>query len=68
MVTGLGDILEKIIPFFENNPLIGAKLKDFHDFVKVAKMMQNKVHHTREGIEAIRTIKDGMNSKRTHDS
>lgn len=31
-------------------------------------MMQNKVHHTREGIEAIRAIKDGMNSKRTHDS
>nr|ATI20431.1 LAGLIDADG endonuclease [Juglanconis juglandina] len=68
MVTGLGDILEKVIPFFENNPLIGAKLEDFQDFVKVAKLMQNKAHHTREGLEAIRTIKDGMNSKRTHDS
>nr|ATI20541.1 LAGLIDADG endonuclease [Ophiognomonia clavigignenti-juglandacearum] len=68
MVTGIGDILGKIIPFFENNPLLGAKLQDFHDFVKVAKMMENKLHHTREGIEAIRSIKDGMNSKRTHDS
>lgn len=73
MVTGIGDILGKIIPFRvpegqENNPLLGAKLQDFHDFVKVAKMMENKLHHTREGIEAIRSIKDGMNSKRTHDS
>lgn len=44
MVTGLGDHLEKVIPFFSKNqnPLIGAKLEDFQDFVKVAKLMQSK--------------------------
>jgi len=26
------DIVEKIIPFFENYPIQGEKLKDFEDF------------------------------------
>ena len=29
MVTGFKDIIEKILPFFEKNPIIGSKYKDF---------------------------------------
>lgn len=68
MVTGLADITEKVIPFFLAHSLKGAKLKEFQDFVKVAELMQNKAHLTKDGLEAIRSIKLGMNFKRTFDS
>lgn len=64
MVTGLGDIVNKIIPFFIAHPLRGAKLKEYQDFVKVAKLMENKAHLTKDGLEEIRSIKLGMNFKR----
>ena len=43
-VTKINDIIEKIIPFFEKNPIIGVKSKDFDDFKKVALLMKNKAH------------------------
>lgn len=49
MVTGLGDITGKVIPFFLAHPLKGAKLKEYQDFVKVAELMQNKAHLTKDG-------------------
>lgn len=65
MVTGLSDITDKIIPFFLAHPLQGAKQKEFADFVRVAELMKNKAHLTKEGLEKIRTIKQGMNFKRS---
>lgn len=65
MITGLGDITGKVIPFFLAHPLKGAKLKEFEDFTKVAKLMENKGHLNKEGLEEIRSIKLGMNFKRT---
>lgn len=41
------DINNKIIPFFEQNPLLGVKLFDFLDWCKVAKLMNNGSHLTR---------------------
>nr|YP_009262057.1 LAGLIDADG endonuclease [Chrysoporthe austroafricana]AMX22132.1 LAGLIDADG endonuclease [Chrysoporthe austroafricana] len=64
MVTGLGDITEKVIPFFMAHPLKGAKLKEFQDWCEVAELMQNKAHLTKDGLEKIRSIKLGMNFKR----
>lgn len=64
MVTGLGDITEKVIPFFLAHPLLGAKLKEFQDWCKVAELMQNKDHLTKDGLEKIRSIKLGMNFNR----
>lgn len=66
MVTGLGDIINKIIPFFIAHPLMGAKLKEYQDFVEVAKLMENKAHLTKDGLEKIRSIKLGMNFKREY--
>nr|AMX22310.1 LAGLIDADG endonuclease [Cryphonectria parasitica] len=55
MITGLGDITEKVIPFFLAHPLKGAKLKEYQDWCKVAKLMQNKEHLTKDGLEKIRS-------------
>lgn len=64
MITGLGDITEKVIPFFVAHSLLGAKLKEFQDWCKVAELMQNKDHLTKDGLERIRSIKLGMNFNR----
>lgn len=64
MVTGLTDITKYVIPFFLDYPLEGAKRKDFESFIKVAELMKSKAHLNKEGLEQIRLIKSGMNSKR----
>lgn len=64
MVTGFSNITDKVIPFFLAHPLQGAKRKELADFIKVAELMKLKAHLTKEGLEQIRTIKDGMNTKR----
>lgn len=61
VVEKLSDITEKIIPFFDKYPLLGAKSRDYTDFKKVAMIMKDKGHLTEEGLEQIRLIKSGMN-------
>lgn len=63
-VTKLKNITENIIPFFENYPLLGSKLKDFKDLKEIAKLMTSKSHLTCEGLNEIKKIKNGMNSLR----
>jgi hypothetical protein len=63
-VTNLGDMTDKIIPFFDNYPLHGSKLKDFNDIKRVAELMKEKSHLTPEGLEQILVIKSGMNKGR----
>lgn len=63
-VTKLKYITENIIPFFENYPLLGSKLKDFKDWKEIAKLMTSKSHLTCEGLNEIKNIKSGMNSLR----
>jgi len=64
VVYKFSDICEKIIPFFNNNPLQGIKSLDFQDFCKVVNI-KNKPQLTLEDIELIRKIKFGMNRGRT---
>lgn len=63
-VMKFSDIIEKIIPIFNDYPLIGVKKKDYLDFVKVAELIKSKEHLTKEGIEKIENIQNSMNSKR----
>ena len=58
------DLTEKIIPFFKKYPILGKKAQDFSDRCKVAILMQNQIHLTKEGLEQIRKIKSGMNTGR----
>lgn len=64
VVTRFSEIAEKIVPFFEEYPIVGAKAKDLEDFCKVALIMKDKGHLTEEGLKVIQKIKSGMNSER----
>ena len=65
-VHKFSDIVEKIIPFFQTSQIIGIKKLDFNDFCQIADLMQNeKKHLTKEGLEEIKLIKQGMNKGRT---
>jgi len=63
-VTKFTEIQNIIIPLLKKNPLQGAKLQDYLDFIEVAKIMEDKTHLTSTGLERIIKIKEGMNSKR----
>lgn len=63
-VTKFDDIVNKIIPFFKKYPILGVKALDFSDFCKVAEMMKEKKHLTKEGLEIIKKIKSEMNQGR----
>lgn len=55
------DIVNKIIPFFKNYPIVGVKALDFAYFCRVTEIMKNKAHLTQEGIKEIKKITAGMN-------
>jgi len=63
VVSKLAD-LELIMEFFKQSALEGSKAKDLADFYRVFELVKNKAHLTEEGLEAIRTIKAGMNRGR----
>ena len=63
-VTKFAYIENKIIPFFNNYPILGVKSKDFSDFVLIAELMKENKHLTKEGLEQIKKIKVGMNTGR----
>lgn len=65
-VRKISDITEIIIPFFEKYPLHGNKKRDFSDFRKVAQLIKDKAHLTKDGFEKICKIKEGMNRGRSN--
>jgi len=64
-VLGFTDIVEKILPLFQQYPVLGVKSQDFKDFMKVVELMKSKKHLTQEGVEQIKEIKAGMNRGRS---
>lgn len=58
------DISDKIIPFFQKHKIIGVKHSDLQDWCKVADLMQKGEHRTSQGLDAILSIKSGMNRGR----
>lgn len=63
-VSKISDLNSKIIPFFKEYPILGSKSQDFSDLVQVIELMNNKVHLTKEGLDLIFKIKEGMNRGR----
>jgi len=59
------DILNIIIPFFEEYPIQGKKSSDLADFKKAAELIKNKEHLTLGGFNKILEIKAAMNKVRT---
>jgi hypothetical protein len=64
IVYNFNDILNRIIPFLDKNPLLGVKQLDYQDFCKIANMIKEKEHLTEEGKLKICQIKAGMNRGR----
>ena len=64
-ITKFSDLTNKIIPFFQKYPIIGVKVLDFADFMKVAELMSDNKHLTLEGVDQIRKIKANMNKGRS---
>lgn len=59
MVQKRSDIIDKIIPFFNEYPLVSIKTLDFDDFSKALSL------HGHQGWkESVKVIIEGMNSKR----
>jgi len=68
VVSNFSEIVTKILPFFDEYNIKGIKAMDYSDFNLVAEIMKKKEHLTEEGLDAIRKIKDEMNSGRLIDS
>ncbi|MBI4079552.1 MAG: LAGLIDADG family homing endonuclease [Candidatus Levybacteria bacterium] len=60
-VTAQKDLHEKIIPFFDNNPLRSQKNKNYLLFRQIALMVKNGEHKSNEGLQKIRQLKSQMN-------
>jgi hypothetical protein len=57
------DLLERVLPFFEANPLRTAKQLDFEKFATVLRFMQAGGHLTESGVRHIASVTETMNRK-----
>src|SRR5205814_7769015 len=57
------DLLVKVLPFFEERPLITAKQLDFEKFASVLRMMQAGEHLTESGLRVIARITEQVNRR-----
>jgi len=64
--TSFADISSIIVPFFQEHSPMGNKRLDFEDFCIVVKLMVDKAHLSEVGLEQIRSLKVGMNTKRVY--
>ena len=55
---------ERIVPFFEANPLRTAKLEDFLKFKQILKMMERRMHLTIDGLRQIAAVQQTMNHRK----
>ena len=46
-VRKFSDIMERIIPFFQNNKIEGEKFKDFNGWCKAGYLIKDKQHLTK---------------------
>ena len=61
-VTNPGDIIQKVIPFFQKFPLLSeSKIKNFEIFCKIAKLMDKGEHRTLSGLKKILKLRELIN-------
>jgi hypothetical protein len=61
-VRSLNDLVEVIIPFFEANPLLSSKQRDFERFATVCRLVRAGAHRTQPGLRAIVDLAMSMNT------
>jgi LAGLIDADG endonuclease len=64
VIGNLSDLTHKIIPFFNQYPILGIKNLDFLDWCKIANLITLGSHLKKEGLEEIRQIEIRMNRGR----
>ncbi len=63
-VSAQRDILNKLIPFFQHNPLQSvSKRKSFLIFCQIGNLFKSKLHLTERGLKRIRILKQKMNQR-----
>jgi hypothetical protein len=60
-VRCLDDLVGRIIPFFEANPLISSKQRDFEWFAQVCKLVHAGAHRSKPGLREIVEMAVKMN-------
>ena len=63
-VSNFTHLIEKIVSFFQEHKILGVKSLDFEDWCKAAEIIKTKSHLTMVGINELRELQKGMNSKR----
>lgn len=61
-VSSISDLVNVIIPFFEEYPLISQKRADFEIFKQIVMLVYNKEHLTPEGLQKIVNLKASLNT------
>jgi hypothetical protein len=59
------ELLETVIPFFQENPLRTAKRHDFEKFVRCMELVDQGSHLTRQGLITIAEIAQTMNHRKS---
>ena len=58
----IDDLVERVIPHFEQYPLLSSKRGDFERFARICRMMHADNHLTREGFEEIVKLASTVNA------
>ncbi len=58
------DLLEVVIPFFQQNPMRSSKQNDFEKFVRCVELIENGYHLTCQGLIDIAEIAQTMNRQK----
>ena len=57
------DLIDRVIPFFEEHPLITAKRADFEKFAHIVRSMERGEHLELEGLTRIARLTESMNRR-----
>ena len=60
-MRSVADLVERVLPHFEENPLLSSKRREFELFAEVGRRMCPGEHLTREGFERILDLAFEMN-------
>ena len=60
-VRSVADLVERVIPHFEENPLLSSKQRDFELFAQICRLMVSGDHRTSEGFKRIMELAFEMN-------
>ncbi len=60
-VRSVADLVERVLPHFEENPLLSSKRREFELFAEVCRRMYRGEHLSREGFERILDLAFEMN-------